>query len=317
MFKTTELKFILLSLIIHILFICVLINSIPSENLNIKTKEIVEVSFIKQFNNTNNLKNKLNSKFKNKISNETVGKNETNQFKPKFSNFIPSKIKTSDSSLGSGVSAYKKNAQASQEEFLSMGRDESLENEKFYQEIYKRINNELSYPQEFIDLGIKGKVYVECIVNEKGKILKSDNISFYGKNKSLELFTINLVSKVLLNSENKTKLLFKQKSKLKMEFDFTNEFETSINSKGNSFRNVLKFIRVARMQNALEKVYAKSPGIIPVVLPVPPYVLVMVDFIQLNKFIKEYNKPSENYRNSLKVEQLLQGIKQSEISMQK
>ncbi|MFK8139261.1 MAG: hypothetical protein AB8E15_12955 [Bdellovibrionales bacterium] len=169
------------------------------------------------------------------------------------------------------------------ESSLAMGLGESLAMDQLADKLWKRINNSLSFPEQFIELEVYGRVELFVEIDEDLNLV--GNILTRSDNLALEVYSLALVHNSLKVVEPLGDVF-----QVSMVFDFLEGDRgagdvSDLQMREKIARNYLKFERYSgrvALDNWVRDITTHY-------LPISP---VGLDFIALYKVIKNFNKPN-------------------------
>lgn len=191
----------------------------------------------------------------------------------------------------------------------SVGVDQYLPIMQYTQEVWQHIDKSLTFPKEFSDRRISGKVNVRLILNPDGtltegfKRVESDHAL-------LEAYVLSLLLSILENPIVKKEHRPKSRIAMNMSFDFVLETERVFmdTNKGDTLSHALVFRRVNFVPSVIEKVYDQFfTSYFPPIFILGP--AVYIDVIRAYQYVKNFGKPAEKELEKIRLEYLTQKLK--------
>lgn len=181
---------------------------------------------------------------------------------------------------------------------------ESLEINRFLDELGRRVDEALKYPEEFVDRGFEGSVQVRIRVSETGE-LQGPIRQLDSGNHLLAIYTAAAVTAALrkplppsLWTKKPVEIAFQVKFQLQsMNLEATNQLRV--------VSNQIHLHRMRYKEDPLTLAYNKVRKYL-VVLPLPGGF--WIDFVALYKLVDEWDKPSHDWTQAQRLEILSESL---------
>ena len=193
----------------------------------------------------------------------------------------------------------------------SMGFSQTLEYAPFIENIWKRIEGNLTFPEDFVKQRISGSVSVQFEVSPSGQFTGK----FYGVRSDDPILTtyamVVLIHALRDPLPEKIRLQRNDPFVLSATFNFeTYSYagEPPLRNVKYQVKNYLSFLRQAYvMPIALEELERFRTKYIPPIIPIPGGFY--VDFVQAYKMYVAYTQPDERVERKRRIDQFLQTMK--------
>jgi hypothetical protein len=202
-------------------------------------------------------------------------------------------------------------SRAAVSEAETIGFADSLEMYPFVEEIWKRIESKLTYPNDFVSQRIGGELSIQFEVSPTGEFTGQ----FYGVRSDEPILTTYAMVVVIhaLSKPLPEKIQLKRKKPIVFAAQF--RFETYSYSseppkrQGNPhFKNYLSFLRQSYvLPQALEELERFRNKYIPPIIPVPGGFL--IDFVAAYKMYKAHTEPDEQVQRKHRLQTLGESLK--------
>lgn len=178
----------------------------------------------------------------------------------------------------------------------SMGLNEVLETQGFYQEIWRKIENELRFPDDLVNARLAGLIYVEAQVNHRGQLV-GQSVRVRGADAVLQ--SLALATTIAALNEPLPKNLWTKEDTvpigLYFDFRYTLDPEQELEGLKGQTKNLLHFFRYGHATPILSKLASKLP-----IIPVPG--LVLINFARIYEIIHDWDKPSEDELRQIRLD---------------
>ncbi len=180
----------------------------------------------------------------------------------------------------------------------SMGLNEVLETQSFYQEIWNRIESKLTFPPDMVNARLAGLIYVEAQINHKGQ-LTGNTIRVRGTDAVLQSLALATTITALNDPLPKNLWLKEDTIPVGFYFDFRYTLDPTGELEGlqGQTKNLLHFFRYGHATPALTKLASRLP-----IFPAPG--MVFINFVRIYEIIHDWDKPSEEELRNIRLDNL-------------
>jgi len=195
----------------------------------------------------------------------------------------------------------------------SMSIAEYSRNIWFYEQLWNKLNNNITYPMDFAKQRISGHVNVHLLVNRKGQLINFLEVT--GPENILKTYTMAVILPLLKSPLPKTHWLKgRDQIPLLISFQFiTHDFNGTqsqdiiTSDKGNHLKNTLVIKKHQVIDNKLSQVYNENIApYIPPIIPIPGGLI--IDFVAAYKMITTWGEPKEPLKRRRRLESLKKSL---------